>query len=99
MEIDTLIRKKAEDAAQEAVDRAAKEAVRRAAEPLVNAYLDTREAAAYLSLSTQFLEIGRSRGYGPRYIKMTKAVRYRRADLDAWMSQHGTVTPGGKSAA
>jgi hypothetical protein len=97
MEIDALIRKKAEDAAADAVRRAAKAAVSDG--QLQPEYLDTREAAIYLGLSTQYLEIGRHRGYGPRYHKMAKAVRYRRADLDHWMSQYCVSPPGGKSAA
>ena len=48
-------------------------------------YLNTREAAAYLNVSTQFLEIARSRGTGPPYCKVGRAVRYRRAGLDEWM--------------
>ena len=53
-------------------------------------YLTTREAAAYLKLSRQFLEGARYRGdgSGPGYIKLGRAVRYRRSVLDAWMSAH-----------
>ena len=53
-------------------------------------YLTTREAAAYLKLSRQFLEGARYRGdgSGPAYIKLERAVRYRRSVLDAWMSAH-----------
>jgi hypothetical protein len=98
MEIDALIKKSAEDAAADAVRRAAKAAVKEG--QVQPEYLDTKEAAIYLGLSTQFLEIGRSKGYGPRYHKMAKAVRYRRADLDAWMAQYCVSPPGGgKSAA
>ena len=53
-------------------------------------YMTTREAAAYLKLSRQFLEGARYRGdaSGPAYIKLERAVRYRRSALDAWMSAH-----------
>ena len=53
-------------------------------------YLTTVEAAAYLKLSRQFLEAARYRGdgSGPGYIKLGRAVRYRRSVLDAWMSAH-----------
>jgi hypothetical protein len=53
-------------------------------------YLTTREAAAYLKLSRQFLGGARYRGdgSGPAYIKLERAVRYRRSVLDAWMSAH-----------
>jgi len=53
-------------------------------------YMTTKEAAAYLKLSRQFLEGARYRGdgSGPPYIKLERAVRYRRSVLDAWMSKH-----------
>ena len=40
------------------------------------AYLTTTEAASYLRMSKQFLEIARHRGNGPPYIKLAQAVRY-----------------------
>lgn len=49
-------------------------------------YLNTKQASNYLGLSRQFLEIARHKGSGPRYIKLARAVRYRRTDLDAWMA-------------
>jgi predicted DNA-binding transcriptional regulator AlpA len=59
-------------------------------EAAVDEYLTTREAAAYLKLSRQFLEIARHRadGSGPDYIKLARSVRYRRSALDAWMNSH-----------
>jgi hypothetical protein len=53
-------------------------------------YMTTVEAAHYLKLSRQFLESARYRGdgSGPGYIKLGRAVRYRKSVLDAWMSAH-----------
>jgi Helix-turn-helix domain len=53
-------------------------------------YMTTREAAAYLKLSRQFLEGARYRGdgSGPAYIKLERSVRYRRSVLDRWMDAH-----------
>jgi hypothetical protein len=53
-------------------------------------YLSTRQAAAYLNLSRQYLEIGRCRGYGPPFIRANggRAVRYYRPTLDQWMLAH-----------
>ena len=53
-------------------------------------YLTTQQAAAYLNLSRQYLEAARYRGdgSGPAYVKLERAVRYRRSVLDAWMSAH-----------
>jgi hypothetical protein len=58
--------------------------------PDLSAYLTTVEAANYLRLSRQFLEAARYRadGTGPPYIKLERAVRYRRSALDAWMTAH-----------
>ena len=50
-----------------------------------NPFLTTAEAADYLRLSRQYLEIARHRGNGPPYIKLSRAVRYHRPSLDAWM--------------
>jgi hypothetical protein len=63
----------------------------RAEKPIVfGDYMTTVEAAAYLKLSRQYLEGARHRGdgSGPAYIKLERAVRYRRTALDAWMSKH-----------
>jgi excisionase family DNA binding protein len=52
--------------------------------------LDTPEAASYLRLSKPTLERLRLQGNGPPYAKLTPGnrgpVRYRRADLDAWLA-------------
>jgi excisionase family DNA binding protein len=59
--------------------------------PIVDTdYMTTREAAAYLRLSRQFLEAARYRGdgSGPPYIKIGRSVRYRKTVLDSWMSAH-----------
>ena len=50
-------------------------------------YLTTPEAAEYLNLSTQFLERARHLGGGPCYVKMSRMVRYKRSDLDAFMQE------------
>jgi hypothetical protein len=53
-------------------------------------YLTTPEAACYIKLSRQYLEGARYRadGSGPPFIKLERAVRYRRTALDAWMTAH-----------
>jgi len=50
-------------------------------------YLSTRQAAAYLGVSRQTLEIGRHKGTGPIYCRPvnSRIVRYFLPDLDAWM--------------
>ncbi|HIE4035242.1 TPA: helix-turn-helix transcriptional regulator [Pseudomonas aeruginosa] len=46
----------------------------------------TEEAAQYLRLSRQTLELLRLQGGGPRYAKLGRSVRYRRAALDEWLA-------------
>ena len=49
--------------------------------------LNTREAAHYVRLSKPTLERFRCSGDGPKFLKLSgAAVRYRRCDLDAWLS-------------
>ena len=54
-------------------------------------YMTTPEAAAYLRVSRQWLEIGRSKGYGPPFTKVEGIVRYKREQVDSWMVDHQRV--------
>lgn len=59
--------------------------------------LDTRRAAAFLSLSPKTLEAHRTRGGGPPFIKLGRRVVYRQEDLDAWLAKRrrlSTSDPG-----
>ena len=47
--------------------------------------LTTLEAATYTRLGKPTLERYRLTGDGPRFCKLGKSVRYRRADLDTWL--------------
>ena len=46
---------------------------------------NSRQAGAYLGCSESVLRLWRSQRQGPRYFRAGKLVRYRRADLDAWI--------------
>ncbi|MGV9672467.1 MULTISPECIES: helix-turn-helix transcriptional regulator [unclassified Gordonia (in: high G+C Gram-positive bacteria)] len=48
--------------------------------------LNTKQAAEYVGLAFQTMSNMRWRGDGPAYVKMGRTVRYRRADLDAWVA-------------
>lgn len=49
--------------------------------------LTTRQAATYLNLSPRALEAWRLKGRGPRHVRISaRAVRYRPADLEEWIS-------------
>jgi hypothetical protein len=78
---------KREDAFTNVARKAAEAAIERAltCNLLLPEYLDTRQAAAYLGMSKQQLELWRCKGGGPSYVKLAHAVRYRRSDLDAFM--------------
>ncbi len=47
-------------------------------------YLNTRQAAAHLGLSTRTLDRYRVSGEGPVFLRFGGRVRYLREDLDAW---------------
>jgi predicted DNA-binding transcriptional regulator AlpA len=50
--------------------------------------LTTRQVSEWLVCSTQWLEIGRLRGYGPKYVKVgPKMVRYTRAAVRAYLRE------------
>ena len=72
-------------------------------EPRMDAVRDvmtTEQAADYLQMSRQRLEIWRHHGKGPRFVKLARMVRYRRNDLDFWLEQHvrdNTIDEGGLS--
>lgn len=52
--------------------------------------LNTPDAAAYLAVSAKSLERWRTEGCGPAFVKVGPGrrarVRYRKADLDAWIA-------------
>ncbi len=70
--------------------RKKKQASKQSPAVVVTDWMTTKESAAYLKLSRQFLEAARYRGddSGPEYIKLERAVRYHRSALDAWMTKH-----------
>lgn len=54
-----------------------------------NTLLRDPDAADYLNVSMAWLQRQRWLGTGPTYIKVgTRAVRYRLADLEAWVHQN-----------
>ena len=56
------------------------------------------EAAKALKFTPRFLQARRVRGDGPPFIRIScRAIRYRRADLEAWIDDHvckNTSDPG-----
>jgi hypothetical protein len=55
-------------------------------------WYSTAALADWLGVSTQFLEIGRHRGYGPPFKRVTpKMIRYRHGDVMAWLNERSHV--------
>ena len=52
----------------------------------MQALLTQREAARALRLSERTLERLRVAGYGPRFVRAGRLVRYREGDLEAWVA-------------
>ena len=48
--------------------------------------LSTAQVADWFGCSTQWLEIGRCKNYGPKFTRISaRTVRYRRSDVLAWL--------------
>jgi predicted DNA-binding transcriptional regulator AlpA len=55
--------------------------------------LNTAQLAAWLGCSPQWVEIGRHKGYGPRFERLgPRCIRYRRGDVRAWLSERSHVS-------
>ena len=50
-------------------------------------HIDEKKAAEYLGISFRTLQGYRGKGYGPKYRKFKKAVRYKVADLRDWVEK------------
>lgn len=57
-------------------------------------FFNTEAAARYLGLSRYTLAAWRKTDAGPPYCRFGYAVRYRRADLDAWAAANRVRTSG-----
>jgi hypothetical protein len=57
--------------------------------------VDEHEAAVILSKPAGTLRQWRHRGLGPAYVKLGLSVRYRRADLEQFITEH-VIQPGTK---
>ena len=58
--------------------------------------LNTSTVAEWLGISTQWLEIGRCKNYGPKFIKLgTNLIRYRRGDVRAWLKKRTRASTSG----
>jgi len=59
-----------------------------AVDPL-ESLLTIQEAAAYMQVTADWLNILRKREIGPQYIRTSRRfIRYRRSDIEAWLLLH-----------
>jgi hypothetical protein len=59
--------------------------------------MTTAGVGEWLGVSTQWLEIGRSKGYGPPFIRLSASrVRYRRGDVRQWLRERTIVHQRGR---
>jgi predicted DNA-binding transcriptional regulator AlpA len=82
------------------LDRRAKDLIEAAAgEGPPDDLLTTAGVSAWLGISVQWLDIGRCRGYGPAFVRLSpRRIRYRRADVIAWLSERTHRSTAGYAA-
>jgi predicted DNA-binding transcriptional regulator AlpA len=69
------------------LDRRADDIAEVAADLPRDELLTTPATAEWLGVSTQWLEIGRSKGFGPPFVRLsTRRVRYLRSAVLAWLT-------------
>jgi predicted DNA-binding transcriptional regulator AlpA len=56
--------------------------------------LTVQQAAGALGRSEAMLRLDRVRGRGPRWFRHGKSIRYRRADIEAWIQEHLSPADG-----
>ena len=72
--------------ARHLLDRRAHHIAEQAFDSNPEALLDTPAVADWLGVSVQWLEIGRSKNYGPEFQRLgPKAIRYKRAAVIDWL--------------
>lgn len=62
----------------------------------MNEILTTAEVAEYLKVPKHTVYSWNTRGGGPRYFRAGKHARYRKSDVDAWITAH--AAGGGQAA-
>lgn len=68
--------------------------------PTAPALMTQDQAAAYLAVAPRTLEHWRLKGGGPKFVRMSgRAIRYRKADIDAWIEGRCVASTSEKIAA
>ncbi len=61
-------------------------------------YFTAREAAVYLRTSPSTLAKRRLVGNGPKFCRVGRAIRYRKADLDAFMAATASMSTSDRTS-
>ena len=63
----------------------------------LDGFIDEQRAAEFLCQSVRTIQKWRVTGYGPKFYKSGRSVRYRRRDLMAWADsrRHGSTSCNG----
>ncbi len=70
------------------LDRRALDLIEAANEGTDDELLSTPRTAVWLGVSPEWLEIGRSKGWGPPYLRLSpRRVRYCRGDVKRWLQE------------
>jgi excisionase family DNA binding protein len=56
-------------------------------------YMTTEQVADYLAVPVNTLYQWRSRGFGPRAARVGRHLRWKRDDVDAWMTARAETRP------
>lgn len=65
----------------------------------IGALMPPEEAARFLGFKEGWLAKLRMTGGGPKFVKLGRLVRYRRADLEAWIASHVVASTSERSKA
>jgi excisionase family DNA binding protein len=84
--LDALAELLANHVAEKVIERLPQQVQAHADAPKKRQYMTTKQAAEELGLGTSTLEIWRTKGTGPKWIKVGRAIRYSRGDLEAWVA-------------
>src|ERR1700676_308227 len=75
------------------LDRRALDLIEAANEGTDDELLSTPRTAVWLGVSPEWLEIGRSKGWGPPFIRCSpRRIRYRRGDINRWLQERAHRT-------
>jgi hypothetical protein len=87
------------------LDRRALDLIEAANEGTDDELITTPQTAVWLKVSVEWLEIGRSKGWGPPYLRLSpRRVRYHRGSVKKWLlerahrstSEYANETLGGR---